>query len=320
MAHGDGARSPFNSLDIEAVDKRPELLLDVGVTWRNWVNLVAFLINLTVTQLSNLGVWGLTNTVFSRRYQTLITPKGTAFVIWAFIFLWEIIFTAAQFLPGLRNSKVTRAVSPWWWAVCFFQTLWNFAFAQELIPLAAMLMLGILLSLIGISWSIDGVVMDGKEWILLRAPFSLQLGWIIAAAALNLNVVAEYYELEQSTMLGLAIVSLAAVAAMVFCFTFTVKSADPFVGCVACWACAFISKELSNTDQIKFNDRFQRKEWPEVVLDGVGSASFILSLCSLYFAVVALVRLLCGDDLKCTRPVIVFGEQAEKLAEDRARG
>ena len=34
---------------------------------------------------------------------------------------------------------------------------------------ARTLMLGILLSLIGISWSIDGVVMDGKEWILLRA-------------------------------------------------------------------------------------------------------------------------------------------------------
>jgi hypothetical protein len=318
MAHGNSFGEHVGSLSIEVADKSPELLLDKGVTWWNWVNLVAYLINAIVTGLQNTGIWGAKNTELSRKYQTLITPMGAAFSIWGFIFLWEGIFTVAQFLPGLRNSKVTQAVSPWWWGVCAIQTLWNFAFAQEWITLAAMLMLGILLALLGISWSTDGMTMNIKEYGLLRAPFSLQLGWIIAAAVLNLNVLAEYNKYSQSTMLGLAIVSLAIVLVAVFFFTFNVKSADPLIGLVAAWALAFIGSELgpkgkeNDRDQFSTPDgRFKRSDWDDVVLEGVSAATNILFYVCLLFVILATVRAV----IKCTRPA--SEEQAQRMIQAR---
>jgi hypothetical protein len=68
-------------------------------------------------------------------------------------------------------------------------------------------MLGILLSLVTAILRTDFLPeISLKEYLLLRAPFSLHCGWIIAASVLNINVLADYNMSSQETLLMLAMV------------------------------------------------------------------------------------------------------------------
>jgi len=180
-------------------------------SWKNWFNLCALIVNTVITYTSLTGAFGKTNTELSNKYQTLVTPAGWAFSIWGPIFIWETIFVVAQFFPRFRRSEVVLRMSPWWWALCGFQCCWTFAFAQDQVTLALIFMLLILSSLLGVAWSTDGLNLSIAEYLLLRAPLSLQLGWIICAAAVNINVQADALKASQSSLLAVAILTYAAV-------------------------------------------------------------------------------------------------------------
>jgi hypothetical protein len=259
------------------------------ISWKNWLNLVAYIANTVVTYTSLAGIFGATNTELSNKYQTLVTPAGWAFSIWGPIFIWEGIFVVAQFFPSFRQCQVVSRVSPFWWALCVVQIAWTLAFAQEQITMALIFMLCILISLLGISWSTDGLHISAAQYFLLRAPFSLQLGWIIAASVVNINVQADATKASQGTLLALAIVSNAAVLAVVTAFTFAVQSPDPLVGLVAAWAFAGISSELSNPANLNDPTRFNPSAWDVVILEGLKNAAVGVSMLALALAAVAAV-------------------------------
>jgi hypothetical protein len=194
------------------------------LTARNWVNLAAFIVNFGVTYGSLTGAFGATNTALSKKYQTLVTPAGWAFSIWGPIFIWEGIFAVCQMLPTLRGNALVQRITIWWSVACAFQVLWSVVFAQEAIMLALLCMLGILGSLLGLNWTADvGESMTAKEFCLLRAPFSLHLGWIVAASAVNASVLADAERAKPATLLTLAIVSLGAVFTTAAIFATTIK-------------------------------------------------------------------------------------------------
>jgi hypothetical protein len=257
------------------------------ITMRNWLNFVAYLVNVIVTYVSLTGIFGATNTELSNKYQTLVTPSGWAFSIWGPIFLWEAVFVIAQFLPAFRQSQVVLRVSPWWWSLCLVQCAWTLAFAQEQITVSLVFMLSILGSLLGISWKTNTLTMTVKEYFLLRAPFSLQLGWIIAASVVNINVQADAAEASQQWLLALAVLSNAAVLAIVALFTFAVKTPDPIVGFVAAWAFLGIYTELNNPTKLNDPARFNASTWDVVIIGGLRSAALCVSLISLVHATLA---------------------------------
>jgi len=257
------------------------------IGWKNWLNLVSYALNTAVTYSSLTGIFGATNTELSNKYQTLVTPAGWAFSIWGPIFIWEGVFVVAQFFPRFRQSQPVLKISPWWWALCVFQTAWTVAFAQDQVTLALVLMLSILVCLLGIAWSTDGQQMRAAEYFLLRAPFSLQLGWIIVASVLNANVQADATKASQETLLAFAVMSNAAVLAIVAVFTFAVKTPDPIVGLVATWALAAISSELSDPQQLNDATRFNPSTWDVVVLGGLQKAALGLSVLSAAMAFAA---------------------------------
>merc|ERR1719313_124544 len=82
-------------------------------TWRNWLNLGAYVLNTIVTYVSLTGIFGKTNTELSAKYETLVTPSGWAFSIWGPIFIREGIFVVAQLFPRFRKSEVVHRMSPW---------------------------------------------------------------------------------------------------------------------------------------------------------------------------------------------------------------
>jgi hypothetical protein len=148
-------------------------------------------------------------------------------------------------------------------------------------------MFSILVSLLGISWSTDGLEMRAAEYFLLRAPFSLQLGWIIVASTLSVNVQADALGASQESLLALAVFSTAALLAVVTVFTLVVKSPDPIVGLVAAWAFAAIRSELKNPVLLNDPTRFNPSTWDVVTLGGLAQAALGVCVVSVAMAVVA---------------------------------
>merc|ERR1740123_1604491 len=107
-----------------------------------------------------------------------------------------------------RSNKIVELVTPGWVLACIAQALWSIVFAQELLELACVSMLAILAGLLLVAFSTDGVAMSWLEWAILRGCFSLHGGWIIAASALNVSVVAEGRKAAPEIMLSLAVASV----------------------------------------------------------------------------------------------------------------
>lgn len=228
----------------------------------NIINIAAYVLNVTITYGSNLGWFGPTNTVLSDKYQTLVTPAGWAFSIWGLIFLSEGVFAVAQLLPRYRDSAaVKHGVGYWWLAVCVCQCVWTPLFAQEVLWAQLLAMFAILFSLLGLVRSAAAVVERGdvptSEYWLFVAPFSLHLGWIVAASTVAMNVTALYYSAGDAanvaasgsarTMIALSIVSFAYVLLVAFSSaTVLFRRPNAFVPGVAAWALLAISKELGS--------------------------------------------------------------------------
>jgi hypothetical protein len=257
--------------------------------WRNWLNVGAFVLNTVITYTSIAGIFGETNTELSKKYQTLVTPSGWAFSIWGPIFIWEGIFVVAQLFPRFRKSEVVHRMSPWWWALCVVQCCWTFSFAQDQVTLALIFMLLILATLLGVAWSTDDLALSLSEYFLLRAPLSLQLGWIICAAGVNVNVQADALKSSQSTLLALAVLTYAAVLSSSAAFAVGPLRPDPIVCLVAAWAFGGIYSALGNPEDLNNPTRFNPSTWDPVVLDGLRSAALGVSMTALALAVAAAV-------------------------------
>mmetsp|Transcript_35089 Transcript_35089/g.48959 ORF Transcript_35089/g.48959 Transcript_35089/m.48959 type:complete len:302 (+) Transcript_35089:50-955(+) len=258
---------------------------------QSWINMLAYLANVSITYGSLTGAFGATNEELSEKYQTLVTPAGYAFAIWGPIFIWEGIFAVAQMFPSLSTSKVVETVTPWWNCACLFQIGWTLFFAQDRIQGALVCMLGILVSLLTLILRTDYLPeISIKEYFLLRAPFSLHCGWIIAATVLNINVLADYNMSSPETMLMFAMVCLAGIAVIVTLFTVAAPRADPLIGLVAAWALLGIFVELENPENLMNPNKFNFIDWPHFVTEAVRRTALVLSIASACAALIAVGR------------------------------
>jgi len=273
----------------EAAVAVPAIATGVSRSWQNWVSLGAYVFNVAITYMSLTGIFGATNTDLSRKYQTLVTPAGFSFSIWGLIFTWEGVWAIAQMLPRYCQGAPVRAAAPWWWAACLFQVAWTVAFAQESIPLSLCCMLCILASLLGTVLALDQQKLTVVEYLLLRAPFAVHLGWIIAASNVNLNVVADWDKAAPGVLLGIGIASLVAVVAVSTFFTCGAKTAEPIVCLVAAWALFGIGIELGDPANLTDPTRYNPHSWNDETIDGVKIAAFIASVATLGLAMISMV-------------------------------
>jgi len=246
-----------------------------------------------VTYASLTGVFGMTNTDLSKKYQTIVTPIGWAFSIWGPIFIWEGIFAVAQMVPAMGDSPVPQLVTPWWCGVCAFQVLWSIVFANELITISLICMLSILVSLIGLVVYVDCNLerLEPKEYWLLRAPFSLHAGWIVAATAVNTNVLADAFKASQTTLLAFGVVSLGLVFTTVVLFGVAaprpIPKSDPILCAASAWALVGVSAELAIHKNLDNPDRFNYMMWDPVILNALRYAALFLGIASFVLVPVA---------------------------------
>lgn len=223
------------------------------VNKKNILNIVFFLLNaIIINVVGSLGIFGLpTNTELSEKYQTIITPKGTAFSIWGIIYIFQAIWSIFQLLPNYRmHPYVQQGVSYWYVAVCTAQIAWTFAFAFEVIWLSLVMMLLILTSLLGCVISNYYQYRESDKtvaefWMFLF-PFEIHCGWIICASALNVNVLLVAAGFDDVVQLTAGVSSLAVLHAVALWALYVPTRPNYTIACVVAWANYWISQELKN--------------------------------------------------------------------------
>lgn len=224
------------------------------------------------------------NGELSEKYQTIITPKGTAFSIWAIIFLFQGIFTIIQMMPSFRSRPLVQdGVSFWYMITCYTQIGWTFAFAFEVNELALVFMFLIWISLMALIISQYYVELDSEtskcfsmkglvEFWLLKFPFCIHGGWITAASALNVCVIAVDYQASAATQLAIGIICLAVLHAISVWHLFGYKRPNYTIPCVLVWANGWIYGELQDPKQLII-DTFD-----ESIIAGVAYAAFSVAM------------------------------------------
>lgn len=257
-----------------------------ALNWINYGNLLSFILNVVFTYGIGTAGWLDTpdNGELSEKYQTIITPKGSAFSIWAIIFLSQGLFTIVQLMPSFRARPLVQdGVSFWYIFICYAQIGWTFSFAFEAIEAALFFMFAIWISLMALIISQYYVKLDSEnlrcssmnglvEFWLLKFPFSIHGGWITAASALNVCVMTVYNESPAATQLAVAIICLAVLHAISVWHLFGYKRPNYTIPGVLIWANGWIYGELQQPKQL-IVDTFDQS-----IIDAVAYAAFSVAM------------------------------------------
>lgn len=217
----------------------------------NWLNPVFYILNFVITYGVGTKGWlgNGSNAELSEKYQTLVTPKASAFSIWSIIFVMQAVFCVLQVLPRFRATEmIQKGVGYSYILICILQVCWTLAFAYEIIWLALIFMLMIWASLLGLLYSQYYVKSEGTlfEFWFLRFPFAIHCGWLTAASALNVNVLVVQQDASAAVQLAVGIVSLAILHAISVWVLFGIRRANYTIASVLAWANGWIYAELQS--------------------------------------------------------------------------
>jgi hypothetical protein len=164
-------------------------------TLRQAVNVVAVIATLIVNGLASaLPLNGLTTGEISDRFQVYFVPAGYVFSIWGVIYLGLILFAIYQALPAQRDNPRLARVGYLFVLSCVANTAWLFLWHYEQFAWTILAMLTLLGSLIAIYLRLGigrAAVAPAERW-LVRAPFSIYLGWITVATIANATSLLDY--------------------------------------------------------------------------------------------------------------------------------
>ena len=219
-----------------------------------FINLISYIVNSLVTYSIQFGwIDRPDNGELSDKYQTIVTPFGTSFLIWAVIFMWQLFWVLWQFLPSQRNSEGVLKAWYFYPIMTVFQAGWTIAFSFEIMWLAFIFMYGILVTLIAASMSLQTYQKTWKGYMLWQGPISLQTGWIMAASAVMTNALPVYYEASTTAKLVVSSLSLVVLIGTAFSWlsSYPVDFAIPLV---IVWALGGVYAELQSPSEMILNE------------------------------------------------------------------
>lgn len=164
----------------------PSLRIRLLVT----LNALALTGVLVMNILANaLPINGRTTGEVSALYSNLFVPAGYTFTIWGLIYIFLIVFVAAQIISLWQSNqdqwRLLSRIGPLFSISCIANMAWIIAWHHEEMALSMALMVVLLVSLTGIYLR----VRTGTKTLWVRTayevPFSLYLGWICVATIAN---------------------------------------------------------------------------------------------------------------------------------------
>ncbi|MDR9398920.1 MAG: tryptophan-rich sensory protein [Salibacter sp.] len=153
--------------------------------------IVTFIGTLYVNYLSNTGdINNETMASVSRQYFNLFTPAGYAFSIWGLIYLAQTTFLVkmcADIFKQKEENILPQLFGFYFIAINLLNTIWVFMWLNHHIGLSVIVMFLMLICLLAILFieQMNTSQASLKRYFLVRWPFSLYLGWIIAASIAN---------------------------------------------------------------------------------------------------------------------------------------
>lgn len=156
------------------------------------LNTNSLLTALIVNFLSNRGVFN-SKTIgeVSMKYNTLFTPAGYAFSIWAIIYLLLISFVVYQWYIWVKEKREEETLRMGWWFTLanIANAVWVIVWVNEYTTVSVGVMLVLLFSLIQLVRRLNLETWDAPlpTIIFVWWPICIYMGWIILATVANVS-------------------------------------------------------------------------------------------------------------------------------------
>lgn len=128
----------------------------------------------------------------SSRYETLFTPAGYAFAIWAVIYLLLIAFIGYQWFEWVKHREDTYLKATAWWLAFgnLANGLWIFAWTNDRIAWSMVLIVILLISLLVLMVKLRLEIWDAPVRVIAFVwwPICVYFGWIVVATMANFAV------------------------------------------------------------------------------------------------------------------------------------
>lgn len=195
-------------------------------------------VQIVVAALAGGGASGESVGTVARQYATPLLAAGWAFAIWAPIYAGFLAYAVYQLLPRQRGRQVHRETGWWLVASTVFNAGWVLAFAAGWLPLAELLIIGLLVSLAFVFGRLSRIPAESVvERVVMRGTIALYTGWVSLATALGTAATGAWIGLPGTGSLATiaAVVVLVAVAAIV-CWVVLSGTAVVGYAVAAVWA------------------------------------------------------------------------------------
>lgn len=179
---------------------------------------VLALVQVVVAALAGSGGVGEPIGEVASRYATPLLAANWAFAVWVPIYAGFLGYAAYQILPGQRGRQVHRDTGWWLAASAALNAGWVLAFSTGLLPVAELLIIGLLVSLAVVFGRLCRVpARTVPERVVLRGTVALYTGWVSLAVALGTAATGAWVGLPGTGTLAaiMAVVVLVAVTAIV---------------------------------------------------------------------------------------------------------
>jgi hypothetical protein len=206
---------------------------------RQSITVIAFLLTLAVNIAANaLPINGQRTAEISDRFEVFVIPAGYVFAIWGLIYVLLAAFTAYQARPSKRDDPVLRSLG-WLPALSgVLNTVWLLLFQYEVFALTVPVMVGLLLTLIAIHlrlWA-HREALHGTAYWLVRAPFSVYLGWITVATIANVAQAGAALGFDGFGIAPDLIAAVVLLVGLAIAVRFVTRFGDAAYGLVIVWA------------------------------------------------------------------------------------
>lgn len=231
---------------------------------------------------------------------TVLTPHFDVFLFWFVVMIAQGIFVVFQFMPAFRGSEQVQAVTPFFGVCCLLQGVWAFFLYREdnvmafgWLVVATAVMLGALLTM-------DMRQPTLFEYWLIRAPFSLNGGWLLGLTVMNINMQAASSGAFQAPgVLAVSVISLVVMFLLTALFSVASRRPDPIFPIGVFWMCMMIFRQ-SRVDSHILNFA-KDPRWvglAGVAQEGMGYAAIQVAMgCLWIVALSAILRIkVCTDN------------------------
>lgn len=146
---------------------------------------------LVLNLLANLlPINNLTTAELSDKYTVYFVPAGYVFSVWGIIYLFLIAYAILQITEkSAKLQKVFNAIFPFHLTGLILNGVWILLWHHEQVELSVLIMLILLVSLIQIYLKVNKSKLKEKGFKaeILKATFSIYLGWISVATIANIT-------------------------------------------------------------------------------------------------------------------------------------